>query len=343
MSSQRSHWSKGLHRLDEGAYAYLQPAGGWGWSNAGLIEDSGESLLVDTLFDERLTAEMLGAIAKATGLRAGDIDTLVNTHANGDHTHGNALIENATIIASEASAAEMAEVTPQMLAAMMRNTAAMSQTGAYLAEIFGPFDFGNARGKLPSRTFDRELTLAVGRLAVHLENVGPAHTAGDVIVHVPERNLVFTGDIVFIDSTPLIWAGPVSSWIRACDRIVELRPAIIVPGHGPITDVRGVTAVRDYLVYIDAEARKRFHAGLDVLEAALDIALGDYDSWGDAERIVANVDALYREYRGDDSPANAMQRFELMARVAKERRTRHRRGLAGGPQYAPAGAPERNQ
>lgn len=322
MTSRSWRYSRGLHVVGDGAYAYLQPDGGWGWSNAGLIEDRGEALLVDTLFDEVLTAEMLTAIHTATGLRAGDIDTLVNTHANGDHTHGNALIYNATIIASHASAAEMVEVSPQVLAAMMRAAPRMGDTGAYLSTIFGDFNFERARGKLPSRTFSGELVWTVGDLTVRLEEVGPAHTSGDVIVHVPARSVVFTGDILFIDSTPIIWAGPVSNWIRACDRILSLHADVIVPGHGPITDAHGVEQVRAYLQYIDREARKRFDAGLDVAEAAFDIALGAYDSWGDAERIVANVDALYREYRGDGAPPDVPRLFELMARVDKSRRAR---------------------
>src|ERR1700736_6784441 len=79
-------FSKGLHDLGNGQYAYLQPSGTWGFSNAGLIVDGEESLLVDTLFDERLTGEMLDVMRDATGLGASDITTLVNTHAHGDHT-----------------------------------------------------------------------------------------------------------------------------------------------------------------------------------------------------------------------------------------------------------------
>jgi cyclase len=63
-----THYSKGLHELGNGQYAYLQPSGTWGFSNAGLIVDGEESLLVDTLFDERLTGEMLDVMRDATGL-----------------------------------------------------------------------------------------------------------------------------------------------------------------------------------------------------------------------------------------------------------------------------------
>ncbi len=62
-----SKWpfKKGLQDLGNGCYAYLQPDGSWGWSNAGLVVDSGQSLLVDTLFDLKLTREMLATMRRA--------------------------------------------------------------------------------------------------------------------------------------------------------------------------------------------------------------------------------------------------------------------------------------
>ena len=80
-------YTKGLHDLGNGCWAWLLPDGGWGWSNAGLIIDGDQSRLVDTLFDLPLTAEMLSAMRDAAPA-AKEIDTLVNTHANGDHTFG---------------------------------------------------------------------------------------------------------------------------------------------------------------------------------------------------------------------------------------------------------------
>ncbi len=97
--------------MADGVWAYLQPDGGWGWSNAGLVTSNDQSLLIDTLFDLRLTAEMLDAMRGVTPAAA-RIDTVVNTHANGDHCYGNALVADSVIISSARCAEEMRALPP---------------------------------------------------------------------------------------------------------------------------------------------------------------------------------------------------------------------------------------
>jgi glyoxylase-like metal-dependent hydrolase (beta-lactamase superfamily II) len=315
-------YARGLVDLGDGLYAWLQPDGGWGWSNAGLVVDRDQALLVDTLFDEPLTGEMLAAMEDATGVAAGDIQVLVNTHANGDHTHGNALVPNANVIASVAAAREMSELPPARVAQLMAGAraGAFGAAGDMLAEVFAPFDLASARGRPPTHTFEREMHLKVGDKDVYLRNVGPAHTAGDVLVHVPGDMTVFTGDILFIDSTPIMWAGPVGNWLAACDWILGLDVDSIVPGHGPMTDKQGVRRVREYLRYLDQEARMRYDAGLSVEDAVSDIALGEYRHWLDAERVAVNVHTLYREYSGDSTPPDVVALFGAMAAVRRRLR-----------------------
>ncbi len=314
----RFAYRKGLCDLGRSAWAWLQPDGGWGWSNAGLISAGGETLLVDTLFDLKLTDEMLAAMRRAVPAAA-NIGQLVNTHGNGDHWFGNSLVAGARIVASRAAAEEMAAVGPERLRGLLATARAQSEhpVGRVLLSCFAPFDFTDVPVALPDRTFSGELELRVGDKQVRLIEVGPAHTQGDIVVWVPEDRLLFSGDVLFVDGTPIMWAGPVANWIAACDRILKLPVDIIVPGHGPITDQRGPRAVKAYLEYITAEARRRFDAGLSAEEAGADIALGDFSSWGDAERIAVNVDTLYREFRGSNERTGAAELFARMAKLAR--------------------------
>ncbi len=309
-------FERGLHEIAEGCWAWLQPDGSWGLSNAGLVTDGEASLLIDTLFDLPLTEAMLAAMRDATKA-ARVMDAVVNTHANGDHCYGNALVRDATIIASKASAEEMDEVPPALLARMLEAAPQMGAAGEFFQRIFGRFEFAGIESVKPDRTFEGELAWKVGDKEVRLYEVGPAHTRGDVLVHAVQDRIVFTGDILFIEGTPIMWQGPVDNWIRACERIEAMDVDVVVPGHGPIVEPKGASAVREYLSFIREEARTRFDAGLPVAEAAKDIALGDYASWGDAERIAVNVDTLYREFDPSREPSNVVELFTLMAELAR--------------------------
>ena len=310
-----TRYRPGLHPIAHGAYAWLAPQGGWGWSNAGLIVDGEESLLIDTLYDLQLTAEMLRKMQAAEPL-AKAIDTLVNTHANGDHCHGNELVSGATIIASTASAQEMTELPPDAMAALMQSTREMGALGAYLQHCFGQFRFQGIQFTGPTRTFDGQLDLHVGDKLVHLIEVGPAHTRGDVLVHSVTDRVVFTGDILFVESTPLMWQGPVANWIKACLLIEGMDAELIVPGHGPITDKHGVAKVRHYLQFVHDQARARYDAGMGAFEAAGDIELSEYSTWSDPERIAVNVDSLYREFAAQQTRTDVLELFRQMACLA---------------------------
>lgn len=299
-------YTRGPHAVGDGVWAYLQPDGSWGWSNAGLVAapDGGSTLLVDTLFDVPLTAAMLDELRRATPAAA-RIGTVVNTHANGDHCWGNELVADAEIVASAACAAEMAELPPSRLAELVAAAPALGTLGDYVARIFGAFDFGSVTLTLPTRTFTGALTLEVGGRTVVLHEVGPAHTRGDVIVEVPDARVVFCGDLLFVGAHPVIWSGPVANWIAALDRIAAMDVDVVVPGHGPVTDIAGVAEVRAYLVHLRDEARRRYDDGVPALEAARSLLRemggGPFAGWGEPERLAANVAALYREFGAADA------------------------------------------
>ena len=294
-------FAKGLHDLGNGCFAYLQPDGSWGWSNAGLITDSGETLLVDTLYDLKLTREMLNTMRRAVPA-AKDIGVLVNTHSNADHTFGNQLVEGAQIIASTRCYDEMVQVDIDARREELKNWQALGDAGKFVHEnLGGKFDFTDVTLTLPSETFDQRLDLTVGTKEVQLIEVGPAHTAGDVLIHVPGDRTVFTGDIVFSNGHPPAWAGPISNWIKACDLIMGFDVDVIVPGHGPIVEKSALTGFKEYFEYITREARKRYDAGMAVVEAAWDIDLKPFDGWLDPERIIVNVNTLYKEFGAVDS------------------------------------------
>ncbi len=312
-----SRYEQGLLEVGEGLYAYLQPDGGWGWSNAGLVVDGERTLLVDTLFDLRLTERMLAEMRRAVPAAA-SIDTLVNTHANGDHCYGNELVGDALIVASERTAEEMGELPPAAMAALVEQAPQLGELGEFFLRCFGAFDFAGIELTLPRETFSGELSLRVGDRELRLLEVGPAHTRGDTLVHVASERVLFTGDVLFAQAHPIAWAGPVSNWIAACERIVALDPAVIVPGHGPPSDVAVVRELRAYFEYLYEHARECHAQGMSAMLAARAIGTDRWADWGERERLVVNLANIYSELDGAHEPVNPLVAFQQMAELAGE-------------------------
>jgi cyclase len=330
-----------LREVSDGTFAYLQRDGSWGWSNAGLVTSRGDAMLVDTLYDLNLTRRMLDTMRRRTA-GAANIETVVNTHANGDHCWGNQLVAGADIVASRRAADEMRDLSPALMKTLVRasrlavaagpgtrwatnllarvglaRATSFADAARFVVDKFGAFDFEGIELCPPTTTFDGSLTVTVGDKDVHLVEVGPAHTRGDVIVHVPADRVVFSGDILFIGSHPIVWEGPVENWIAACDRILALDVDVVVPGHGPVTDKAGVRRVKEYWEYLLAETRDRFEAGMSADEAARDIAFDAFSSWLDGERVAVNVDTIYRDLSGDRSRRDPLDALARMARLTQ--------------------------
>jgi cyclase len=312
-------FGRGLHDVGNGCFAWLQPNGGWGLSNAGLIVDADQALLVDTLFDLPLTRQMLSAMRAAVPA-ASHISTVVNTHSHPDHTGGNALLEGATIIASSAAVDEMQRMTAgeDPIGEILRDWRNHGDAGTYLHDVMGSrFELDLAGLQLPSRTFETELQLRVGAKEVTLVNIGPAHTRGDVVVHLPGERVVYTGDVLFNEVHPAINTESVTAWIGACDRLLSWDIEVVIPGHGPIADLGAVRRLRDYLIYFEREARLRFDSGMGLWEAAQDISLSAFRGWADEERILLTLSALYREFGAP--PIDLVHLMGLAYRYRKDR------------------------
>lgn len=295
------NWSytKGLHDLGGGCWGYIVPDGSWGWSNAGMITDGDACLLVDTLFDLKCTAEMLDKM-RASIPAAKEIGVLVNTHADGDHTFGNQLVEGARIIGTEGTVSDFDRFDPKLLEGIARNPDQFGKAGHFMAECFRPFDFSGITLTPPTETFRDRMTLMVGDKRVELIEVGPAHSLGDALIYVPDDKVIYTGDILFSEGTPIAWYGPVKRWIDACNTVLEMDVEVVVAGHGPISTKDDVRRMRDYLVDMSERARPLYEAGLSYLDAAYKIDLGEYRDWNDAERIIVTLRTLWDDF--EDAP-----------------------------------------
>lgn len=277
-------WKTGMLEVAPKVFAYVQATGETGISNAGLIVGHESAVAVDALMVSSMTRRFVAAIRRTTRQ---PVARLINTHHHLDHTGGNRAFRRATIIASEKCREELAPGFPPV-AVLQRFMPAFAA------------EFPKLTLELPTVTFNDRLVLHDGDREIHLWHPGrPAHTAGDATVFLPRERVRFTGDLAFHDVTPLAFQGHVGHWIQAADRVLAIEADVIVPGHGPIGTRADVARMRDYLVLVRDEARKRFDAGMPAEAAAHDIQLGIYASWREAERILPNVMRCYQEFRDE--------------------------------------------
>ncbi|MCP4417454.1 MAG: MBL fold metallo-hydrolase [Chloroflexi bacterium] len=318
----------GLYDLKNDLYAWMVPNGSWGESNAGLIVGDGESLLVDTLWDVKFTRTMLDGMQSL--IQNAPLKTVVNTHADGDHFWGNQLLPQAEIITSKASYEEMLSTQPKSMLLLNKVGKLLSalrlfganKVGHWFQGMGAPYDFQDVIHTPAARTFSGTMTLQVGGREAQLIEVGPAHTLGDLMVYVPDARTLFSADILFLGSTPVMWAGPLSNWLAALDKINQLDVDVIVPGHGPIMDKTAVQLVRDYWDFVAEEGEQRFKAGLSAEAAAHDIVLSDrfgkrpFAKWDSPERMMTNMHTLYRHLQGRSDHPKVPELLNIMRKQA---------------------------
>ena len=262
--------------VSEGIYAYVQPDGTWWINNTGFLVGRTGVVSIDACATVDRTRAYQRAIARVTDR---PVRTLVNTHHHGDHTFGNHLFEGATIVGHEGVRQALLDWGPP------RNT-----------PFWTDVDWGEVELAPPFLTYAEGVTVHVDDLECRVSHVGtPAHTTNDSVVWVPERQLLFSGDLVFNGGTPFLLQGSISGGLEAVDALRALGAETIVPGHGPVCGPEVLDVVGSYLRFVQDLAARAHAAGLSPLEAALETDLGEFAGLLDPERIVGNLHRAYAE------------------------------------------------
>ena len=267
--------------VSAGVYAYIQPDGTWWINNTGFLTGPQGVISIDSCATQRRTQAYLDAI---TAVTPAPVRAVVNTHHHGDHTFGNCLFPAAAIIAHENARTEAIAFGPPR----------------DLPFWDGP-DWGDLTLDPPFVTFADQVTVHAGDLRAQVRYVGTAaHTTNDSIVWLPERSVLFCGDLIFNGGTPFLLMGSVAGAIEVLENVVRpLGARTIVPGHGPVFESsEPIDATLDYLRFVTDVAARGRHAGLSPLDAARETSLGRFAAWPDAERIVGNLHRAYAELDG---------------------------------------------
>jgi cyclase len=266
--------------VSDGVFAYTQPDGTWWINNTGFLVGRRGVVSVDACATVRRTRAYLDAIARVTSR---PVRTLINTHHHGDHTFGNFLFDGATIVGHEAT------------------RDGVLQWGMPVDEpIWSKVDWGAVELEPPFLTYTEGVTLWVDDLRCEVRHTGtPGHTDNDSFVWLPDRKVLFSGDLLFNGGTPFLVQGSVTGALKVLTEVIELLGAeTIVPGHGAVTGPELIEQVRGYLRFVDATARSAHAEGVSPLDAARDTDLGEYAALSDSERLVGNLHRAIAELNG---------------------------------------------
>jgi cyclase len=303
-----------LLKVADGIYATIAKPGGLASGNAGFIVGDDGVLVVDTLFTPVAFEEMVGEIEKLTQQ---PIRFAVNTHYHLDHTGGNQVLaaRKIPIIAHDNVLGWQTTKNRRFLPSPEELKKRRDDAARQLSET--PEEQREKRVQLerqlrrlnamqtikltaPTVTFGSGVVhLYLGKREVVLFTL-PGHTGGDVLVFVPDANVVFTGDLGWSKTLPNLVDATVSEWIASLDEILSRYPtAKFVPGHGQVAGPTEMREFHDYLDNLRSRVKKAIADGLTIEQAKQQAALPEmYKTFAFQNFAQPNVEDMYKELTG---------------------------------------------
>lgn len=266
-------------QVSQNVYAVIGDLGGQTYENEGLNANLGfvvttaGVLVINSGPSARVAKALHDAIRKVTSK---PVMQVINVNSQSHYWLGNSYFQalNIPVIAHTEAKRLMLEMGETQLASL-KNTLKDKAEGTKLA--------------YPAELLKDKSEIKLGGVIIELLSFGAAHTAGDIVVWLPQQKILFAGDVVFTERMlAVLPVGNSGGWVKAFDSAMALGPKLIVPGHGKVTDVKQATRdTRDYLVDTRAEVKKVLDKGGSLLDAVEKADLSKF-------RYLSNFDSLSR-------------------------------------------------
>jgi len=272
-----------LTRIAENVYAYVDttgasPQNSFG-ANAGIIIGRDGIVVVDTLVSAR---EAKRFIRDIRAVSRKPIKYVINTHYHLDHVFGNSEFVRlgAVVIAQEKDRQEMERTAADTL----KSIKGYGLTGE---------DMKGTVPAYPSITYGDRMTIDIGGARIELIHARYSHTAGDTLVYLRDRKVLFAGDVLFTNYHPFLGEGNIEEWAKQLDEIASMDVEKIIPGHGPVSGKADVQAMKEYIIAFDRMAKELAAKYTDVEKIAAELKKGLPERRESAFLIGANVEMKY--------------------------------------------------
>ena len=267
--------------LGDGVFARLHA----GLTNAGIIVGDEGVLVIDSLRVPSFARDLIEDVKRLTPK---PIRYVVDTHSHWDHAWGNEEFPDATIIGHDNCRDEMLDVD---LVEWWRDRAATS--GMPWAE-----EATAVQVTPPTMTLCESMRMHVGQTELHLRYFGRAHTSGDIFIHLPQHNLVFTGDVAQDGGVPFMEDGYIADWVETDTRLLGLGAERFVSGHGPIGSAPALAEARDFIAALAGGIQHAVADGQDRETAAHNVTASmaeRFGNWRGFERVKDSARYAYRQ------------------------------------------------
>lgn len=289
-----------LEKVSHGVYAAIAKEGGGSVANAGFIDLGGHTIVFDTFNTPQAAEDLKRAVEM---VNASPITWVVNSHFHGDHIRGNQAFRGSTIISSQISYEKIQEIHP---ARIEKQKLGMKELTNYIHSLKEQFSRNRDREleqkisflsemesslpmlelTLPQQTFKEEMTFYGTKRSAKLFTLGGGHSYCDAMLYVPEEQVLFMGDLLFVQSHPTFFeeSNP-DRWVTILKNIKELNFEAAVPGHGPVGNKEDVLKLIDYI----EEMSELALSSINVEEIQIPV---NYQNWPTPEIYRQNLQRL---------------------------------------------------
>jgi glyoxylase-like metal-dependent hydrolase (beta-lactamase superfamily II) len=247
--------------------------------NVGFVVGRTGVLVIDTGLGPANGAAVLAVAEK---LAPGRKIYLVATHAHPEHDLGaQAFPASAKLIRSADQSADIP------------NDMSLAKVFAGMSPAIGAMLEG-ARPRAADVSFEAEYLLDLGGVSARLIALGPNHTAGDTAVWVAADRVLFSGDVAMKAQPALVTPKTtIVQWLGSLDRLEALRPAVVVPSHGPVGDVGFIRGYRTYLAEVAERTAAAKASGQDLPAATATVTEAMVGRYPDRGRLGGAVRVAY--------------------------------------------------
>jgi cyclase len=289
---QSKHFT--IRKIADGVYAAISKNGGYAICNAGIV-DLGDATLI---FDPFMIPSAAEDLRKAALILTGhEIKYIVNSHYHNDHIGGNQVFGKAAVISTELTRELIKKFQPQEIVYdrteapiqldILKKTNTATMTPHELEENImwtGYFESmvkynDSLKIVLPDITFDDRLILYGTKRTVILFSYGEAHTESDLFLYLPDEQIAFMGDLLFIQNQPWIRSGDPEKWKTYLDSVGHLNINVMVPGHGPVGTGADIAPMKLYFDNVKNAAITCFKKGILPENDLMLKSPSSFDNW----------------------------------------------------------------